>query len=199
MVVAEPGSSSDAFTVLMAKADGGTANRSSKGPPSTWNSAEATLLPPASVTVAVMVTSVLMITGSGVARELEVTGGAVSILTTTEAELDRPAPLVAEQVKVVPVVGALIIVGSQPGLLLETIPDSGSETLHVTVTGKVLFHPAPFGRGLTVGTMTGGVVSAPGGFTVSVIGWLIVRVVPPASARKIDAMGHDPVSAFVWE
>src|SRR6185369_4082512 len=42
------------------------------------------VMPPASVTVPVMVTSVLMITGSGLASVLEVTGGAVSIFTVTE-------------------------------------------------------------------------------------------------------------------
>src|ERR1041384_5211836 len=113
--VAEPGSVSDTLTVLLPKAEGATGARSSKGPPSTWYSAEATLLPPASVIVAVIVTSVLMITGSGVARVLDVTGGAVSIFTVTDP-VPVPPALVAEHVRVVPVVGVESVVGSQPVL-----------------------------------------------------------------------------------
>jgi hypothetical protein len=126
-----------------------------------------------------------MITGSGVAKTLEVTGAAMSILTSTEAELDRPAPFVAEQVTVLPRVGALKTVG--PQLVDEEMPDSGSLTFQVTVTGVLLFQPEPFGMGLTVGMIKGGVVSAPGGLIVSVIGWLIRLVFPAASEMKTDA------------
>src|SRR5690349_2465925 len=108
------------------------------------------------MTVAVTVTSVLTITGFGVATWLVTTGGAMSILTTTESELVRPAPLVAVHVSVVPVVGVLKVVLVQP--VLEAIPDSGSVAVQVTVTGRVLFHPAPFGSGLTLTKITGGVV-----------------------------------------
>ena len=47
--------------------------------------------------VAVMVTSVLMITGSGVTNAFEVTGGVVSIFTVTVPEFERggTAPFVA--------------------------------------------------------------------------------------------------------
>ncbi len=145
----------------------------------------ATWLPPVSVTVAVMVTSVLMITGSGVARTLEVTGAEVSIMTSTEAELVSPAPFVAEQVTVVLVGGALTEV--EPQLVDEATPDSGSLTFQVTVTGVVLFQPAEFGIGLTVGMINGGVVSAPGGLIVNEIGWLITLVFPAASEMMTDA------------
>jgi hypothetical protein len=82
-----------------------------------------------------------------------------SIFTVTEAEFDKPAPLVALQVSVVPAggVSALRVVVVQP--LDEAIPDSGSETDQVTVTDP-LFQPLPLGLGVTVAVITGGVVSA---------------------------------------
>jgi hypothetical protein len=116
---------------------------------------------------------------------LEVTGAEMSIFTSTEAELDRPAPLVAEQVTVVPVVTAPMEVG--PQLTDEAMPDSGSLTSQVTVTGMLLFQPAPLGAGLTVGMIKGGVVSAPGKLIVSVIGWLIRLVFPAASEMNTEA------------
>ncbi|HEY6391023.1 MAG TPA: hypothetical protein VIX89_07085 [Bryobacteraceae bacterium] len=76
-----------------------------------------------------------------------VTMGAVkSILTTTEAELVKPALFVAEQVSVTPLVSAVRVVAPQPVLLL--IPDSGSVTLQLTVTGTVVFQLKAFGAGL---------------------------------------------------
>ena len=169
--------------------------RSSKGPSSTLNSADATLLPPASVTVAVIVRSAPRGIGFGVARTLVVIGGEISIFTTTETEFVSGVgvlPLVAEQVSVVPVVGAVKVVGPQP--VLEAMLVSGSVTLQVTVTGRVLFQSEPLGRGLTVGIITGGVVSAPGSVTVSVMGWLTKRVFPAASARKTEAVVQVPAS-----
>ena len=85
-------------------------------------------------------------------------GAVRSILTVTDAELERPAPLVTEHVSVVPCcpVSEVRVVVLQP--LDEAIPDSGSETDQVTVTGP-LFQPSPLAPGLTEGVITGGVVS----------------------------------------
>jgi hypothetical protein len=67
-------------------------------------------------------------------------GAVRSILTVTDAELERPSPFVTEQVSVVPCcpVSVVRVVVLQP--LDEAIPDSGSETDQVTVTGP-LFQP----------------------------------------------------------
>ena len=85
-------------------------------------------------------------------------GAVRSILTVTDAELERPAPLVTEHVNVVPCcpVSVLRVVVLQP--LDEAIPDSGSETDQVTVTGP-LFQPLPLAPGLADDVTTGGVVS----------------------------------------
>jgi hypothetical protein len=82
-----------------------------------------------------------------------------SIFTVTEAEFDKPAPLTALQVSVVPAAGVSVlrVVVVQP--LDEAIPDSGSETDQVTVTDP-LFQPLPLALGVTVDVITGGVVSA---------------------------------------
>jgi hypothetical protein len=87
------------------------------------------------------------------------TGGDVSSLTVTELVAVKPAMLVAVQVKVVPAVSAVTVLVVQPLLDVTLEPGEGSVTLQLTVTGDVLFQPAPFGVGLTVGTMTGGVLS----------------------------------------
>jgi hypothetical protein len=84
-------------------------------------------------------------------------GGVRSILTVTATEAVKPAPFTAVQVNVVPAVSAERLVVPQPEL--EVTPDSGSVTLQLTVTGAVVFQPKPLGAGLTVGTITGGVVS----------------------------------------
>src|ERR1700687_1965301 len=94
--------------------------------------------------------------GAGVAV---VTGGVVSSLTVTETVLVSPAMFVAVQVKVVPAVGAVTLLVVQPDDEVMLEPGEGSVTLQLTVTGEVLFQPAAFGAGLTVGTMTGGVLS----------------------------------------
>jgi hypothetical protein len=85
-------------------------------------------------------------------------GAVRSIFTVTEAEFDKPAPLVALQVSVVPAAGVSVfrVVVVQP--FDEAIPDSGSETDHVTVTDP-LFQPLPLALGVTVDVITGGVVS----------------------------------------
>jgi len=83
------------------------------------------------------------------------TGGVLSSLIVTEAELLSPATLVAEHVTTVPAVSVEIVVAVHPVLL--AMPEN-AETAQVTVT-LLLFQPAVLGVGLTVGTMTGGVVS----------------------------------------
>lgn len=86
----------------------------------------------------------------------EIVGGVMSILIRTEADADKPAPLMAEQVKVVPSVSVESVVVPQP--LEEDMPDSGSTTFQLTVTGlpyQLLLPKVP----AMLGVMTGGVVS----------------------------------------
>lgn len=99
----------------------------------------------------------LGLVASAVTVEGNVNVGAVrSILAVTETEFDKPAPLVAVQVSVVPSceVSVLKIVVVQP--VDEAIPDSGFETDQLTVTGP-LFQPLPLALGVIVGVITGGV------------------------------------------
>jgi hypothetical protein len=70
----------------------------------------------------------------------------------TEPELERPAPFVAEQVTCVPTVSVVKVVDPQPED--EAMPDSGSETVQLTVT-SLLYQPLP----LALGVITGGVLS----------------------------------------
>ena len=94
---------------------------------------------------------------SAVTVEGNVNVGAVrSIFTVTETEFDKPAPLVAVQVSVVPFCGVSVVkvVVVQP--VDEAIPDSGFETDQLTVTGP-LFQPLPLALGVIVGVITGGV------------------------------------------
>ncbi len=91
-------------------------------------------------------------------RLLVTTGFVLSILTVTETEPVRPAPLVAVQAIAVPPVSEVRMVVPHPEE--EATPDSGSETDQLTVTLPV-FHPFTLGLGVTVGTITGGVESAP--------------------------------------
>src|SRR5258708_7282387 len=88
-----------------------------------------------------------------------ITGGDGSSFTVTETVAVNPAILVAEQVKVVPAVSADTVLLVQPVVEVTLEPGEGSVTLQLTVTGELVFQPAPFGAGLTVGTMTGGVLS----------------------------------------
>jgi len=128
------------------------------------------------------------------------TGGVRSIFTTTDAELVRPAPSTAEHVNVVPAVSADKVAVPQPEL--EVMPDSGSVTLQLTVTGAVVIHPPTPAAGLTVGTMTGGVVSPVALITVNCVGnpalaksdVAKVRVLPAASDRNTNCTVHVPFS-----
>jgi hypothetical protein len=119
----------------------------------------------------------------------KVSVGAVrSSFTVTEAELDRPALLVAVQVNVVPACGvsALSVAVAQP--LDEAIPDSGSETDQVTVTGP-LFQPLLLALGVTVDMITGAVESLRTKLAVTVPVPRIVTVVDAdvELANVIDA------------
>jgi hypothetical protein len=60
------------------------------------------------------------------------TGGVLSIFTVTGAELERPAPFVAEHVTLTPAVSALRVAGPQP--VEDAMPESGSVTIHVIET-----------------------------------------------------------------
>jgi hypothetical protein len=66
------------------------------------------------------------------------TGGVVSILIMTGTEADKPAPFMAEQVNVAPTVSDVSVVGAQPEE--DSIPDSGSVTVQLTVT-PLRYHP----------------------------------------------------------
>jgi hypothetical protein len=119
----------------------------------------------------------------------KVSVGAVrSIFTVTETEFDKPAPLVALQVSVVPAAGVSVlrVVVVQP--VDEAIPDSGSETDQVTVTDP-LFQPLALALGVTVGVITGGVVSFSRKLAVIVPAPRIVAVVDAdvELAKVIDA------------
>jgi hypothetical protein len=127
-------------------------------------------------------------------------GGVRSIRTVTETELVKPAPFTAEQVNVTPAVSADSEDVPQPEL--EVIPDSGSVTLQLTLTGTVVFQPKAFGGGFTVATITGGVVSPLALITVSCVGKVRparsavarLRVFPAASDRNTLATVHVPFS-----
>ena len=92
----------------------------------------------------------------GGAADPVITGGVTSIFTLTETAFESPATLVAEQVMVIPGVDVESSTVLQPED--DAMPDSGSVTLQETETGLIyqpLFPNVP----LTVGMMTGGVVS----------------------------------------
>ena len=120
-------------------------------------------------------------------------GAVRSIFTVTEAEFNKPALLVAVQVSVVPSCGvsALKVAVAQP--VDDAIPDSGSETDQLTVTGPLL-QPLPLAPGVTVGVITGGVMSWRRKLAVIVPAPRIVAVVvAEALAKIIDAVSllHD--------
>jgi hypothetical protein len=71
-----------------------------------------------------------------------------------------PPALVAVQVRVVPVVSVEIVVGPQPDCV--EIAESGSETVHDTITSEV-YQPFEPNVPDTLGVITGGVVSDGGG------------------------------------
>ena len=118
-------------------------------------------------------------------------GAVRSIFTVTEPEFDKPALLVTVQVSVVPSseVSLFRVVVAHP--FDEAIPDSGSETDQVTVTGP-LFQPLSLAVGVTVGAITGGVVSASRKLAVIVPVPCIVTVVDAEeSVKTIDAVSLD--------
>src|ERR1043166_1051300 len=93
--------------------------------------------------------------GDGV-RDAASTGGVASSFTVTEAELESPVPFVAEQVSVTPAVSPGKAVVPHPEE--DAMPDSGSVTLQLTVTGLRYQPPLPEVP-LMVGVMSGGVAS----------------------------------------
>jgi hypothetical protein len=114
-----------------------------------------------------------------------------SIFTVTEAEFDKPAPLVTVQVSVVPSGGVslLSVVVAHPSD--EAIPDSGSETDQLTVTGT-LFQPLLLALEVTAGVITGGVASASVKLAVIVPVPCTVTVVDAEeSVKTIDAVSLD--------
>ena len=80
----------------------------------------------------------------------------MSILTVAEADALRPTPFVAEHVSAVPDVSVVSVVGLHPED--DVTPDSGSETVQVTVT-LLVYQPLLPRVPAMVGTTTGGVVS----------------------------------------
>ena len=93
---------------------------------------------------------------AGVLPANVITGAVRSILVVIEAVLGRPAAFVAEHVRTVPDVSVVRLVVVHP--VEDEIPDSGSVTLQLRDTAE-LFQPLTFGEGVTVGTITGAVVS----------------------------------------
>ena len=90
--------------------------------------------------------------------EPDITGGVSSILIVSEMEFVSPAPSVALQIKTVPLVSAERIAGEHPDE--ESIPDSGSVTVQVTLT-LTLFHPLMLAPGVRLNVMLGIVLSDP--------------------------------------
>src|SRR5262249_3804435 len=122
-------------------------------------------------------------TSDGVAAHVS-TGGVLSILTVTDREDDSPAAFVAVHVSVRPAVSFAKVCAPQPED--ETMPVSGSRTLHATVT-SLLFQPEALGSGVTSASISGAVRSIltvtdcdedpPNGFVA-----LHVNVVPVVSS-----------------
>jgi hypothetical protein len=77
-------------------------------------------------------------------------------LIVTDCELKRPAPLVAEHVRLVPGVSLDRLIGEHE--FEEATPDSGSVALQVTVT-LLWYQPFVPMVPLMVGVISGGVVS----------------------------------------
>jgi hypothetical protein len=86
----------------------------------------------------------------------EMTVGVWSILIVIEAELDNPAPFVAEQVIITPSVSPETVAVEHP--VDVAMPDSASVTDQDTVTGLV-YQPLLPSVPAMLGVMTGGVVS----------------------------------------
>src|SRR5262245_7792485 len=77
-------------------------------------------------------------------------------MMVTGTEVDRPAELLAEQVRVTPAVSAVRLVGVHP--VEDAIPDSGSDTLQFTVTA-LRYQPLLPSLPVICGLITGGVTS----------------------------------------
>jgi hypothetical protein len=111
-------------------------------------------------------------------------GGVTSILIVVDTELDNPAPFLAKQVRVVPIVLAFSVVGPHP--VEDAMPDSGSVTVQVTLT-LLRYHPLLPMVPTMFGVTTGRVVSAKA--TARAAAWLGISVaeklatLPPMAAR----------------
>jgi hypothetical protein len=86
----------------------------------------------------------------------ETTGAPWSSLTITPALAVKPAPSVAEHVKVTPAVFAVSVVEAQP--IEEAIPETAWVSLHVTLT-LLRYQPLLPRVPVICGAITGGVVS----------------------------------------
>ena len=113
-----------------------------------------------------------------------------------DTEFDNPAPLVAEHVKVVPGVFMVRLIEPQP--VEDAIPDSGSTTDQVTVT-PLIYQPLVPSVPVTVGWMTGGVVSAEPrmstqtSLTPNMMSRLFVESIAPSYSRESRGDGGAPV------
>jgi hypothetical protein len=87
----------------------------------------------------------------------EITGGVLSILMVMGTDVVRPTPFVAEHVSVTPAVSTVRLEGAHP--VDVRIPDSGSDTLQLTVTA-LRYQPLLPSVPVTFGLITGGVTSA---------------------------------------
>ena len=125
-----------------------------------WSPVQTTGLLIESVPVVLIVTSLVyqpLSPSVPAAARATPAGPVLSSLIVTEAELGNPAPFVAEQVTVWPVVSELSVVLSQPED--DAMPDSGSLTFQLTVT-LLVYQPLAPAVPVTEGVMTGGVASA---------------------------------------
>src|SRR5689334_19090814 len=95
-------------------------------------------------------------------------------------EVDKPTPLVAEQLSVTPAVSSVRLVGAHPAD--DAIPDSGSETLQFTVTA-LRYQPLLPGVPVICGVISGGVISAI--FTAKSALVLIGSLFPAASVAML--------------
>lgn len=102
-----------------------------------------------------------------------IVGAVASRLMVTDCEFVPPA-LVALQMRVRPAVSELMVVDSHP--VVEVIVDSGSDTVQLTVT-SLTYQPLLPSVPLTLGVITGGVVSVRAKFAVIVPVPFIVAVV----------------------
>ena len=102
-----------------------------------WRSVEEAMPDSGSVTLQLTVTGPVyqLFEPMGPVMVGVMTGAVLLILMVTGAEAVRPAPLVAEQVNVVPGVFAVRFTVPQPADV--AMPDSGSVTLQLTVTSLV--------------------------------------------------------------